>query len=158
MVDSSISDKVLIEKIEKQRDRNRALFRSAADWIEVLESGASLAKYFLDRNYKSVAIYGAGDLGKLLFKALKNKNIVVEYFIDQAADSNRMRYGLPVYLPDELPGLQLVDVIVVTPIFYFDDISKKLLEVDFGLPIVSLKGVLDEILGEIWYEQQCNHA
>ena len=155
--EKQIDDKY-IKRIEMQRNRNRALFKCAVNWIEVFVNGSCIAEYFEKRGYNRIAIYGVSDLGKLLCKALENKDIKIEYFVDQAADLNRLCCGVPVYLPEEAPKLQSVDVIVVTPVFYFNDICRTLLMFDPALSIVSLNSVIDECLGEIWYEKQCENA
>lgn len=155
MADSEIATDNLVKKIEQQRNRNRALFKCAANWIEVVESGADIAEYFKRRKYGSVAIYGAGDLGRLLSIALRKTDINVEYFIDQSAEANRCKNGINVYLPEELKQLKMADVVVVTPIFYYKEIAHTLLKVRMDIPIVSLDSILDECLGELWYGEHC---
>ena len=41
-------------------------------WIAIKQAGRDLGEYFVRHNYSAIAIYGWGNIGKLLFNELKN--------------------------------------------------------------------------------------
>lgn len=91
-------------------------------WMTYKEQGILLSFFFLEREWKHIAIYGAADLGVHLLKELNDTEIAVDYFID------KMKQGkindIPIYnIGDELP---VVDVIVVTPIMDYYSIKSEL--------------------------------
>lgn len=50
----------------------------------------------------SIAIYGAGGNGQLVYKALKKQNISVRYFIDLYSDAESYD-NIPIYRPNQVP-------------------------------------------------------
>ena len=86
------------------------------------ERGKSLESYFLEKNWKHIAIYGYGKIGKHMYNRLKNSLVNVDYFIDQNTVISEK--GVTIKNPaDKLP---LVDVIIITPVLEFEEISKHL--------------------------------
>lgn len=109
-------------------------------WLTVRQEGKSLAEYFKRNNYKTVAIYGMKELGERLYDELKDSGVTVKYIIDKNASA--IYANEDVVTPDE--DLEPVDVIVVTAIYYFNEIEEMLLEkVDY--PIVSLEDIVYEV-------------
>lgn len=81
-------------------------------WMQLCYDNCSITVFMREQGYKTVAIYGDGYLGKLLYKELKKNHINVICFIDRNADY--LKEEIPVYKPQEcLPD---VDVIVITVI------------------------------------------
>ena len=121
-----------IEKVKKMIRINEALNK----WLELVQNGRSLTIYFLNNGYKSVAIYGMGDLGKKLFYELTKEGVDVLYTIDKnigTDDAYKM-----VSLTEKLPG---ADVMVVTAVSSFDDIYLDL-KSRFDGEIVNIEDVL----------------
>lgn len=117
------------------------VFYSAFDrWLQIYQEGGTLAEYFKKNNYKTVAIYGMKELGERLLDELKDSGITVCYAIDKNAD--QLYADVVILTPED--ELEPVDVIVVTAIYYFDEIKDMLSEkVDY--PIVSLEDILYEL-------------
>lgn len=88
-------------------------------WLNIVDDGNRLAKYFEDKGYKYLAVYGMGILGKTLIKKLSDKNTIVKYAIDR---NYHMEYGdVRIYgLTDEWPE---VDVVVITPVGRYGEIK-----------------------------------
>lgn len=107
-------------------------------WLEALYRGHRASEYFTDLGYKSIAIYGMGDLANRLLDDLAGSEVRVCYGIDR--DAAGTVCGMEnVYGPeDRLPG---VDVIVVTPFYAFEAIRKEL-EKKVSCPIVSIEEVI----------------
>lgn len=109
-------------------------------WLELKQKGISLDKWFQKNGYKNAAVYGMGELGNRLYEELKDTEIKVKYAIDQNA------YGVSLDIPiyqkeDELPD---VDVIVVSAVFAFSEISGEL-EKKCTCPVVSLEDIVFEL-------------
>ena len=94
------------------------------EWMKLKQEGRNLAEYFYDRGYKSIAIYGMKELGKLLLEELKESNVTVRYAIDRMADSLKNEDTI------EIKGLngrfEGIDVVVVTAIQYFNEIEQDI--------------------------------
>ena len=108
-------------------------------WLCIKQEGKSLDEYFKENNYKTVAIYGMGEMGNRLYDELKNTDIEVKYAIDKNASSTYSELDVK-EIDDELPE---VDVVVVTATFAFDDIVEDIQD-KFVCPIVSLEDVVYE--------------
>lgn len=109
-------------------------------WLTIRQEGKSLTEYFKRNNYKTVAIYGMKELGERLYDELKDSGVTVKYIIDKNASD--VYANEDVITPDE--DLEPVDVIVVTAIYYYNEIEEMLLEkVDY--PIVSLEDIVYEV-------------
>lgn len=110
-------------------------------WLELEQSGHSVADYLKKYGYESVAIYGYKELGERLNYELLGKKIKVKYIIDSKADS--IYAPQKVYYPNE--NLPKTDVIIVTAIHYYTSIEDNLHKY-VDCPIVNLNDVIYEAL------------
>lgn len=106
-------------------------------WLLIKQKGSFLTAYFVQRGYKTVALYGMKELGERLYDELKESEVEVKYIIDKNADS--IYSDVDVFTPDEV--LMDVDVIIVTAVYYFDEI-KGMLEQKIDCPILSLEDIV----------------
>lgn len=105
--------------------------------MQLKQKGRNLSDFFKERGYRNIAIYGMHHPGVTLQNELDGTGINICYGIDANADS--IYSDIAVMKPtDELPP---VDVIIVTLIYYFIDIEKKL-EEKVTCPILSLDDVI----------------
>lgn len=140
-----------IQNITYQRNRYKLFFERTYQWLTLLENGTSLIPYFEKRYCKKIGIYGNAEFGKMLYKELAgHSQIQVEFFMDRNAETNRTIEGIPVFLPEELPDVPEVDMIVVTAVAAADSIVRALLAIRPELPIVSLNTIIDARLNEEW--------
>lgn len=133
----------LSKELKRQRqlaEKHLALFVMMDRWVEVKQEGKNLAEYFKKEGYKTVAIYGMHYAGERLFEELQKTDIEVKYGIDKNAET--IYSELDIYHPDD--DLEQVDAVVVTPIYFFSEISKEL-EEKFDCPIISLEDILYEL-------------
>lgn len=128
------------KRIQKMSDKHLALFMMMDRWVEIKQEGKNLAEYFLKEGYKTIAIYGMHYAGERLYTELKNSEIEVKYGIDKSAET--LYSELELYHPDS--DLEKVDAVVVTPIFFFNEIKKEY-EDKFGCPMISLEDILYEL-------------
>lgn len=109
-------------------------------WLIDKQEGKSLTKFFENNEYKSIAIYGMSYLGERLLDELKDSGIEVRYAIDKNADNIYADIEIKT-LEDDLPE---VDAIIVTAVFFYDEIEEELAGlVDY--PVISLEDVLYEV-------------
>lgn len=130
----------LTNKAQKMSDKHLALFLMMNQWVKVKQEGKKLEVYFKKYGYNKVAIYGMSYVGETLLSELKNSQVKVEYGIDKNASS--IYTDIDVVRPDEI--LRDVDAIVVTSIYFFDEIEEQLSE-RIACPIVSLEDILYEV-------------
>lgn len=85
----------------------------------------------------SIAVYGMAELGRYLISELRTSAINIRYGIDRRAEI--LKAEVPILtIEDELPE---VDVVVVTAVFYYDQIAEGLLN-RIECPVVSLEDIL----------------
>lgn len=84
-----------------------------------------LGAYILECGYKNVMIYGAGDLGKILFQKIK-ANVKVCAFIEKNPKVERIE-NIPILSCNNAKiEMNEIDCIIVTPIFDFESIRREL--------------------------------
>lgn len=131
------------KKIKEQQEtlnKVHVLYCAFDCWLQIRQEGRTLAEYFQKNNYKTIAIYGMKELGERLVDELEDSDIEVCYAIDKNAD--RIYSAVDIVTPED--DLEPVDVIVVTAIYYYDEIADVLSKkVDY--PIVSLEDILYEL-------------
>lgn len=138
--------RIMREALQKKNnlvEKHFGLFQIMQLWFRTKQKGKSVSSFFENYSYHTVAVYGAHYLGECLVEELKGSGINVKYAIDKNITS--IQSGIPVIKPDEV--LEPVDLIVVTAIFYYDEIVKSL-ENKVNCPIVSLEDVLEDIFYE----------
>lgn len=139
VVMGTINEKVLKKKEEKV-DKFKSYYNMLNQWLILKNEGKTLAQFFENKGYHSIAVYGMGEMGNRLYEELKNSGIEIKYSIDKEAGST--------YAEIDVKGLEdeweKVDTIVVTAVFAFDDIEKEIMErVDY--PVISLEDIVYEI-------------
>lgn len=127
---------------EKQEigEKFRIMYHMMERWMRIKQRGDSLKIYFEVNEYKKIAIYGMGDIGRLLLNEMNELGIDVVYGIDKNVNVTDM---INVYSPDS--NLPEVDAIVVTPIAYFDDIE-GMLSTKVQCPIISMEDIVYEVV------------
>lgn len=129
-----------IKDMSQRGAKVHQLYMAFDQWLRIRQEGKTLVEYFKQQDYKTVAIYGMKELGERLYDELEGSGITVPYIIDKNADS--IYADVDVVTPDE--KLDPVDVIVVTALYYFDEIEEMLCE-RVDCPIISLEDILYEV-------------
>lgn len=135
----TVSSKKTKEMVQKGAKVHQ-LYMAFDQWLRIRQEGKTLVEYFKQQDYKTVAIYGMKELGERLYDELEGSGITVRYIIDKNADL--VYANVDVVTPDE--KLDPVDVIVVTALYYFDEIEEMLSE-RVDCPIISLEDILYEV-------------
>lgn len=128
-----------IGPIKKDVEKFKSYYSMLNQWLALKQQGKTLEKYFIDNNYKTIAIYGMGEMGKRLYDELKDTSIKVKYAIDKEASS--IYSELEVVDKDE--RFEEVDAIVITATFAYSEIERELRE-KINFSIISLDDVVYE--------------
>lgn len=128
-----------IQKKQKSKDKFKGYYNLLNQWLRLKQENKSLEAFFIENQYKTAAIYGMGELGNRLYDELKNSSVQVKYAIDE--NTAGAYSEIDVIRPeDDFPE---VDVIVVTAVFAYSEIEKKL-SARTGILVVSLEDVVYE--------------
>lgn len=131
--------------IDRRYKRSKEYYDVTYQWIINKQKKKEIAEYFAGHQIKTIAIYGMGSLGELLYNDIKEDCAVkVSCFIDQMAEL----YSAGI---DDIPVLKdlpenykdKIDAVVITPVHLFDDIEKELAAQGFDKAIISLKEIIN---------------
>lgn len=128
------------QKYKQLADKHLALMLLLNQWLATKQEGKSILDYFRKNEIKSVAIYGMSYVGERVLNELKESDIEVKYAIDKNVEG--IYADIEVVSPDE--QLAEVDAVIVTPIFFFEEIEEMLSE-KMNCKILSLEDILYEI-------------
>lgn len=140
---AGVVGKIIMKRAKTQKensDKHLALYLMMNQWVKVKQKGKNISEFLLQRGYKKIAIYGMAFVGETLYDELKDSRIEIAYAIDRNADS--IFAEIDVVSPDV--ELDEVDAIIVTPIFFFDEIEEMLSE-KTDADIVCMEDILYEI-------------
>ena len=126
---------------KEQNERNRQNYLLMRDWVEMKIAGKSVAQNLKEKSVETVAIFGAGKHGTMLFNDLKSSGIKIAAWLDNNPKASEIS-GCPVYSPCEFSRKNIkTDVIIVTPYLEYEEIAKDL--DGFGLKnLISLKDII----------------
>lgn len=126
---------------ENQRlvEKNRTQFLVMLQWLKLRQTGRSICSYLSERGYKRVAIYGMSYTGERVLFELESAGIEVPYAIDKRAGG--VASEIDILLPDD--DLPDVDAIIVSEVFFFDEVRSMLGE-KLSCPVISLEEVIYE--------------
>lgn len=112
-------------------------------WNMLLQRGGSIAGYFSERGLKRIAIWGKGNLCRLVLNELENK-VTVQYIIESKV-SGRHYEEIPVISPacvtDE------IQAIVVIPIYDMERIKRRINDV-YASKLIGIDEILQSLLNE----------
>lgn len=126
-----------LQKISESEKKMIQYYRFLNRWLVLKQKGNSIIDFFLENNYKSIAIYGYAEFGQRLHDELRESEIEVKYIIDKNID--QVWADIDIYGLDET--FPSVDVIVVTAFFSYEEIEDELLD-RVTCPIVSIEDVV----------------
>lgn len=126
-----------IKSVREMSEKHLMLFLLMNQWVKIKQEGKSLEKYLWDKNYIEIAIYGMSYAGKTLLNDLKNSRIKVVY----AIDGNIENRDENIEICSTVDPIRLVDAIVITAVFHFEEISERLKR-SINCPVISLEDIL----------------
>ncbi|MCI8301115.1 MAG: hypothetical protein HFI69_12385 [Lachnospiraceae bacterium] len=126
---------------DRQLSRYRQEVRALSNWLFLQEQNADIATWLMQRHYGRIGIYGLGELGRHLLTQLEQYPFEFLCCIDRNAKG--LNLDIPVFLPDEIPEL---DLLIVTNIHIYDDIYDELCQSTDK--IMSLESLIDAMKSE----------
>lgn len=125
---------------EIQIQKFRLFYRTLLRWIGAKHDGKNIKDYIKKNNLRDIAIYGYGDMGKLLYNELAGQGIHINEILDKRKDklqTDKVRIKLP-------KDGNRKNTIIVTAIHDFEDVKGELKELGY-LEIVSLQDIIEKI-------------
>lgn len=131
----------LTTELETKLQKQIQFYQLFVRWMRAKQKGKNIADVLISYGYKRVIIYGYAELGQLLFEELLGSNILVECVFDK----NYMKYEnneVEICSPDS--DVRNVDLVIVTAIYYYQDIKEEL-EVKGYKRVNSLGEIVDRM-------------
>lgn len=128
-----------MQKMELQQRKSNRFYGLLVKWVKIKQKNINISSYFISEKVKHIAIYGMKELGQLLYDELINTEIHIDYVIDK---NPKIQTDSRLISPEnELPE---VDMIVVTAIFYYEEI-RGFLQNRISARIISLLDILIDL-------------
>jgi glutamyl-tRNA reductase len=112
--------------------------------MENRNAGKTFVDYFAEYGCQNIAIFDAGEIGRLLYEEIKNSNVKVLYFIDRNAEGMNNVDGIPVVMINEIGNMPEVDIVVVSTIFNYEEVLRLLLGINPEITSISMKDAVYE--------------
>lgn len=112
-------------------------------WMLCNMQGKTLDAMLKQQDISHVAIYGIGEMGGLIYEALKNTEVRVSCFIDSYAVATH--YGLEsveVLRPMDFVKRECVDLVIISLSNIANSIKKDLVSIGVTCPIVSIEDIM----------------
>ena len=132
------------QKKDAEIKRCKGYFNTLSQWMYLRHEGISIADCLLQRGLRTVAVYGLGELGRLLCRELCGTGVCVAYGLDRDAGEKEADSFCGVRRIAGLEGeLGSVDAVIVTLPHAFKELE-GILKGKFGCPVLDLERVLFE--------------
>ena len=128
--------KAMEEKIKKI-DKFKNYYSMLNEWLILKQQGKSIDEYLKNKGYKTIAIYGMGEMGCRLLDELESSNVEVKYAVDENADD--IYSEINIISPND--NFEIVDVIIVTATFAYSQIKEEL-QKKVDCEIISLEDII----------------
>lgn len=112
-------------------------------WMLCDIHGRSVVEVLQNQGIRRVAIYGAAELGVILYRKLQNSSIDVDCFVDKY--SMVTHYGIDeirIIKPVELSKRDSIDLIIIAVTNVVDEIKRDLDNLGNQIPIASLEDII----------------
>lgn len=119
-------------------------FMFLLSWYDVREGGINIREFFDANHFNNIAVYGAGEIGRRVVNDFLKCGVDITCCID------RMHLGTYGGIRCILPGQaskEQLDVIVVTPVDFYDEIEKSLMDSGVSCPVISVDEIYAELCG-----------
>ncbi len=126
--------------VDNDISKFESMFNVMNIWKSINERGHSISEFFKSREYKKVAIYGKGKIGKHIYYELLGSNTDVLYFVDKNSD---MEDEIRCFAPDD--ELPVCDCIVVSVTTNVSEIYKQIAKSFYG-EIIRIVDILNDRL------------
>lgn len=120
-------------EIQEKLNKNTKYYNLFYNWFKVNQSGQSIANYLEKINCKKIGIYGMGKVGEILLNEIENSSLEVSCILEESL------------LKGSNDNAEKSDIIIVTPIFDYDNIKKKL-KLFTKTRVISIEDLIVDIL------------
>jgi coenzyme F420-reducing hydrogenase beta subunit len=120
-------------KPEKDHPLNYKVVR---DFAYKLLTGHKIDNYLCQKGIKKIAVYGYGDIGKLIELALRESSVSIEFFIDANPEPNNDNV---INAKDDIPNT--VDTIIIS-VPNFNDEIEAFLKKKTDIPLISVADLI----------------
>jgi len=120
------------------------------DWIWLKLHDISVTDYCKSNKLNRVVIYGAGELGMLVYKDMFSTGIQAVAYLDQKGAYHDYKcFDIPVFAPDDDRKItDSIDLIILATLASHDEIKGVLREY-YLCEIISIRDIIDDLLKEI---------
>lgn len=108
----------------REMQRYKKKYDLLYQWMNLGRNGVDIVEFFRDRKLESVALYGMGDMGRLIYKELE-KYKIIKYGIDRQQPAGIT--DLRIFTLED--AKEKVDAILITPVLITDEIEDDIYEV-----------------------------
>ncbi len=115
-------------ELEKKLQKSVLFYWVFTRWMDLKIRGYGIADILNRLKINTVAVYGYAELGQLLCRELAGTSVHVSYLLDKRVKDTGIK-NLPVYTPQS--GLPQMDAVIVTAVYYFDEIEKELSQMGY---------------------------
>lgn len=128
-----------------QAEKYQMYFRLLNKWMHLSRSGINILNRY---KWENIAVYGYGVFGQQLLRDVENsgRKCCCIFDKDSTLQNDNLSKNITIVFSENLDDFadkaREADVIIVTPVFYFDEIKANLLE-KTKIEIVSLEELID---------------
>lgn len=115
-------------ELESQLQKYKLFYWVLTRWMQLKTQGIRMADILGARGCGKIAIYGFAEIGQLLCRELREEGLKVSYIMDRKVCESGYE-DIPVHYPKA--GLPKADAVVVTAVYYYDEIRAELTEMGF---------------------------
>lgn len=126
-----------LKKAKNLSDKHLMLFLLMNEWVKVKQQGKSVEQSLTGQGLRKIGIYGMSYAGQRLCDELTDTSIEIACCMDQKGGGTYKGHGI--VSAKECP--KKLDAVIVTPIFYYDEIRQQL-ERRINAQIISLEEVV----------------
>ncbi|WP_326910412.1 hypothetical protein [Sedimentibacter sp. MB31-C6] len=112
-----------------QQEEYAYCYLTSMQYLKLKNNNKNISKFFIDNNFKRIAIYGLGQFADILYNDLIKTDVQVMYFIDK--ECKKFTYGyndIPVVNVNSISKEPDVDVIVITSVYHCNEAIDELLK------------------------------
>lgn len=139
VTDLSGTENEEVRGLELKLQKQIQFYQLLVKWKEVGIRGRNAAEILKEKGIGSIAIYGYAELGKLLHMELSESDIEIKCIIDKDP-AKITQETVKKCVPEK--GDRNVDAVIVTAVFYYIDIKKRLIKLGYN-NIYSLDELID---------------
>lgn len=113
-------------------------------WLENRNAGKTFVDYFHEYGCSTIAIFDAGELGRLLYEELKDSDIKIKYFVDKNAEGISHIDGIPVVMVKDIADMPEVDIVLVSPVYDYQEVLHLFMETNPEIRSIAFKEAVYE--------------